>query len=352
MRFVWGVLLSALLFNSCYQKPNYSRPEAAPVRALSVREASLQNDAQDRRDWLQRLMQTPFPAHRIQAGDAFNLSVYGEPELDSKGIVVTPEGLLTIPLVGPLPVAGMSLAEAKAVAEQALGRYIKQPQLSLMPYAFAGRSFTLLGKVNRPGAYALGGPTRLIEGLAKAEGFSVGIIKNDSTELANFRDAFMVREGVILPVDFEALITRGDMQHNIPLLPGDYIYVPSVAQQEVYVLGEVYEQNSFAWRQGMTLTQALAYAKGIKDDTQLAHLYLVRGRLHTPQLYVLNLAAILQGQEPDVLLESGDVVYVLATPTKDLRQLMSFLLPSLQAIQTGTLMYEVIRNLQAPAAGP
>ncbi|MBF2051980.1 MAG: hypothetical protein IGS03_00775 [Candidatus Sericytochromatia bacterium] len=94
-------------------------------------------------------------------------------------------------------------------------------------------------------------------------------------------------------------------------------------------------------------TQALAYAKGLKDDTLLKQLYLVRGRLHEPQLYVLNLEAILQGQEPDVLLESGDVIYVLPSPAKDLRQLMAFLLPSLQAIQTGALMYEVIRNFQA-----
>lgn len=353
MKLILPILLSLLSLSACYRPLPYARPDGwpesarPPARPLSVREASLQGERMGREDWLRRLQQTPFPEHRIQPGDAFNLSVYGEPELELKGAVVSPEGLLNLPLAGPLPVAGLDLNQAREAAERALARYLKHPRVSLNPYAFAGRRFTVLGKVNRPGAYALEGPTRVLEGLARAEGFSVGIIKNDSTELANFKDAFMVRDGVILPVDFDALITRGEMQHNIPLLPGDYIYIPSVAQQEVYVLGEVYEQNSFSWRQGMTLTQALAYAKGLKDDTLLKQLYLVRGRLHEPQLYVLNLEAILQGQEPDVLLESGDVIYVLPSPAKDLRQLMAFLLPSLQAIQTGALMYEVIRNFQA-----
>ncbi|MGV3526679.1 MAG: SLBB domain-containing protein [Candidatus Sericytochromatia bacterium] len=337
----------ALALSGCYRALPQRRPEAAPLtaRKLSVREASLaEQGAVPAEQWLRRLQAEELPADTIAPGDAFNFSVYGEPELELKGAVVSPEGLLSLPLIGAIAVKGLSVAEAQAQIQRALEKYLRHPRPLLSPYSFAGRSFTIVGKVNRPGNYSLNQPLRVLDAIGLAGGFSVGIIKNDSTELADLRNAFLVRDGLVLPVDFEALVRQGRVLHNIPLLPGDYLYVPSVAQQEVYVLGEVYEQNSFPFREGMSVGQAVAYAKGPRDLANLSQVLLTRGRLYQPERYVLDLKAILNAEAPDVLLEAGDVIYVSAGPLKSFEQIMEVALPALQAIQGGVLLYEVFRQ--------
>lgn len=339
-------VLAALLLSGCYQTLPPRRPDAPPpTRALSPREAVMrQHDATEIAGWLRRLQAEHLPPSVIQPGDAFNFSVFGEPDFELKGAVVSPDGELAIPLLGEVTVAGLSLSQAREKIRSGLSRFLRNPRPVLSPYAFAGRSFAIVGKVNRPGSYPLATPLRVLDAIGLAGGFSVGIIKNDSTELADLRNAFMVRDTRVLPVDFEALVRQGRLEYNIPLLPGDYLYVPSVAQQEVYVLGDVYEQNSFPYRDGMSLSQALAYAKGPHDTANLQQVLLTRGRLEAPAFYVIDYDAVLRGQQPDVLLEAGDLIYVSAGPLKSFEQVMQVVLPTLQSLQGGLLLYEVLRN--------
>ncbi|MGE3726024.1 MAG: polysaccharide biosynthesis/export family protein [Candidatus Sericytochromatia bacterium] len=346
-----SLLLLVLLLQSCYaQMPERRPPEPDPgLRKLGPREALLgEKTTKNPEAQLADLMQVKLPPDLIQPGDAFNFGVFGEPEFELKGVVVNPEGLLSLPLLGEVAVAGLSLTQAREKIRQALGVYLRNPQPILSAYAFSGRSFTIVGKVNRPGNYSLTSPLRVLDAIGLAGGFSVGIIKNDSTELADLRNAYLVRNQTILPVDFEALVRFGKLAHNIPLLPGDYLYVPSVAMQEVYVLGDVFEQNSFPFREGMSLSQAVAYAKGPRDTANLGQVLLTRGRLSQPELYLLNLNSILKAQEPDVLLQAGDVIYVSAGPLKSFAQVMEVALPTLQAIQGGALLYEIFRSKGTP----
>jgi polysaccharide biosynthesis/export protein len=352
MKRAWILLF---LLNGCYQTLPPQRPTETflPPRQLSSREKAQQQRPDLALDkWLQQLQDLPLSVDTIQAGDAFNLNVYGEPELELKGAVVRPDGVLACPLIGDIPVVGLTVNAARLKIQQELQKYIQNPRPTLSPYQFSGRSITILGKVNRPGSYSLNQPTRVLDAIGQAGGFSVGIIKNDSTELADLRHAFMVRDKVVLPVDFEALVKQGKLQNNIPLQPGDYIYVPSIAQQEVYVLGEVYEQNSFSYHEGMTVSQALAYAKGPKDAANLNQILLARGRMSQPELFVLDFNAILHAQESDVLLQAGDVLYVTSGPLKNFQQIMQVALPALQAIQGGALLYELFRSRNGTASPP
>lgn len=335
-------LLLLLCLNSCYHQLPPSRPDPPPQQALRTLEPSVL-EGENSELKLRQLQAVTLPIDTIQPGDAFNFSVYGEPELELKGTVVRPDGMLSCPLIGDQLVAGLTVAQARENLRKALAVYLRDPQPTLSAYNFAGRSFTIVGKVNRPGSYSLTQPMRVLDAIGLAGGLSVGIIKNDSTELADLKHAYLVRDQQILPVDFEALIRRGQTLYNIPLLPGDYLYVPSVAQQEVYVLGDVTEQNSFNFREGMSLGQALAYAKGPKDSADLRQVLLTRGRLQQPSRYVIDLENILNAREPDVLLEAGDVIYVSAGPLKSFEQIMQVALPVLQAIQGGALLYQVVR---------
>ncbi len=191
-----GSLVSSL--SSCYQFKAEDRPAEAIQRKAMQREEA-QSKAERKLSsaqvtaWLEILHRTQAPLDTIQAGDGFNLDVYNEPELSLKGLIVQPDGFLHIPLIGPLQLQGKSVEQARQHIERALKAYIREPRVTLLPFRFAGRSITLMGKFNRPGNYAMDRPLKMVEALALGEGLAVGIIKNDSTELADLKRAYVVR---------------------------------------------------------------------------------------------------------------------------------------------------------------
>ncbi len=148
------------------------------------------------------------------------------------------------------------------------------------------------------------------------------------------RHSFVVRQGQLLPVDFDRLLRGGDLSQNIPLQPDDFIYVPSTLSQEVYVLGAVATPHAVAYTEPMTLVSAISGASGpvkydiplgtdngpFTRDAYLSHVAIVRGTVAAPQIAVVDYGAIVKGRAPDVILEAGDIVYVPNSPYTNLKR--------------------------------
>jgi protein involved in polysaccharide export with SLBB domain len=113
--------------------------------------------------------------------------------------------------------------------------------------------------------------------------------------------------------------------------PGDLL---SLAR-EVHVLGEVKVPQSVGFRDEITLLQALARAEGVLFTGRLREVQLVRTEADHRQAYVIDVMPILGGQQPDVRLEPGDVVYVPPTGLAVWSRTILQLLPFLQPIATG-----------------
>ena len=77
------------------------------------------------------------------------------------------------------------------------------------------------------GAYYLDRPLTIIEAVARARGIATGLYQQNTVELADMPRAFITRNGKRLPVDFQKLFHEGDLNQNILVEPGDYLYFPS-----------------------------------------------------------------------------------------------------------------------------
>jgi len=55
-------------------------------------------------------------------------------------------------------------------------------------------------------------------------------------ELADLKHSFVLRQGKLLPVNFNRLLNEGDLAQNIYLEPDDFVYVPAGTARDVYVL--------------------------------------------------------------------------------------------------------------------
>src|SRR6266567_8150882 len=91
----------------------------------------------------------------LAANDVIHIKVYREEELDST-VRLAKDGTIIFPLIGSLQVGGKTTAQATALVRDLLAKdYLVNPQVSLSIVEFAKRRFTVLGEVQRPGAYDL-----------------------------------------------------------------------------------------------------------------------------------------------------------------------------------------------------
>ena len=272
---------------------------------------------------------TPYEIH---PGDTFQISVYNQPSLTSN-VLVGPDGTASLPLVGILKLAGMNLEDATNMIEDKLALYLRSPIVTLAPLSVSGYTFTIAGRVVHPGNYAISiGQTRIRDAIALSGGFAVGSFHNDTVELADLDNAFIKRDGKKLPIDFKKLVYEGDDLHNIPLLNGDYIYIPSTMSGYIIFLGEVGMNTYVGFTEGMTLLQGLSYVGGLKSDTHNANVRVIRGGSENTVVYTVNVDKILNGKMKDFGLNANDIIYVPQNNITVWNNFIRDILPTIQLI--------------------
>jgi len=262
----------------------------------------------------------PTQPFTLGPGDRVEISVLGEPA-SKETTVVGPDGKLYYDLLPGLDVWGLTLSQTAAALEKSYAQYVREPpRVSVILRDVESRRVWILGRVQTPGVYAMASPMTLLEAISLAGGtMSLSSFRDQeaagvSEELADLRRAFVVRQGKCLPVDFERLLTSGDMSQNIYLEPDDFIYFPAAAARDVYVLGAVTEPRLVPYEEGLTLAGAVAGGYGTLKGAYLSHVAVVRGSVSRPRIYVVDFNRIVRGEAADVPLQPGDIVYVPLSP--------------------------------------
>jgi len=97
----------------------------------------------------------------IREGDVVQVSVFNEPELSASGRVRR-DGTLQCPLIGSIPIMGLSQTMAAGQIEEAYRKdYLVHPEVNLFVSQFTTQRVTLLGQVMKPGSHDLPAEKRL-----------------------------------------------------------------------------------------------------------------------------------------------------------------------------------------------
>ena len=112
----------------------------------------------------------------LTANDQVAVEVFGEDDLRTNGRL-NPEGNLSVPLLGSIHLAGLTLTQAASKLTDLYGRdYLVNPRVNVMLLSYAKRRFSILGQVNRPGSYEMPesspGGIDLLEAVALAGGYT------------------------------------------------------------------------------------------------------------------------------------------------------------------------------------
>lgn len=282
------------------------------------------------------LLRPPDEPFTLGPGDRLDIQLIGDPA-SLNATVVGPDGKVYFNLLPGLDVWGLTPAEAKALMEREFLKFMREkPQVGITLRSVESQQVWLLGRLHHPGVYPLTTPMSLLEALTRAGGpmspvslASLGggpLGANFSQDFADLRRSFVIRDARRVPVDFYALLKQGDLSQNIYLRPGDFVYLPSAVTQEIFVLGAVAEPRSVSYRERMTLVMAIANAQGTIKDAHLSHVAIVRGSLSQPKVSIINYREVIRGQQPDVLLQAGDIVYVPFSPFRTVERYVNLIL--------------------------
>jgi protein involved in polysaccharide export with SLBB domain len=200
-----------------------------------------------------------------------------------------------------------------------LKQFIREkPVVSLTLRVAASQRVWVLGRVNSPGIYTLAGPTTLLDAIAQAGGNSAGT--------ADLSHSFLVRQGRVLPIDFQQLLHEGALSQNVYLQSDDFIFLPSARTPQIHILGAVVQPHSEKMSGSLTVVQAIALSGGTERDACLTNVAILRGSLAHPQIAVVAVDQILAGKAPDVRLEASDIVFVPSAPERVLTRYVNLIL--------------------------
>jgi polysaccharide biosynthesis/export protein len=306
-------------------------------------------------DSIPSLQPEPAPpaAYLIGPGDLLAISVYGRPELGSggagvggsgaagataparlSGSRVDETGSVRLPLIGSVPLAGLSAAKAEERLKVAYKPIIKEPWITVDVLEYRSRPLYLFGNFKKPGIVYMDRPLTLLQGIAQADGVD---------SIAALRSARLSRGGKVQPVDIYELLANGDQRQNIWLHPGDAIYLPDKSSEQVFIFGAVNKAGQVSMINGqLTLAQAIAASTPLSSGYDFTHVRIIRSLSPTKgELLVVDFDRIMRGKAPTFMLANGDIIYLPRTPLGSWNDAIAEMLPTLTAI--GALMQPYVQ---------
>jgi len=166
---------------------------------------------------------TPVSAQDYRLGplDTLTIKVFHEPDLSFESLPVSLSGKISYPLLGELPVAGLSTADvARELATKLDARYLRDASVSVSLDRAANFTVTLDGEVKKPGVYQIpGARLSLLQAVALGEGV---------TDLAKLNEVVVLRE-----TDGKKYIARFDLAD---IRTGRSLD-PQIQQSDIIVVG-------------------------------------------------------------------------------------------------------------------
>ena len=146
----------------------------------------------------------------ISPQDTLDVNVFKVADLSAKALKVESNGAISLPLIGSVKVAGLSIGQTEQLITQKLSQYMQAPKVSVIRTDSAvSKRVTVEGEVRTPGVFPIKGNLSFLQAIAMAQGL---------TDLANSRSVLFFRDGAQHNVSLD-LVRTGRIAD--PILRGD-----------------------------------------------------------------------------------------------------------------------------------
>jgi polysaccharide export outer membrane protein len=244
----------------------------------------------------------------LGAQDLLHVEVLGVEALERR-VRVGSDGTITLPLVGSLTAAGRTPAAlGREIARLLADRFVKDPQVSVFVEEYRSRRVAVSGAVGRAGSFEIFRPTTLLEVLALCG----GVLPEEAGPRVQIVRPSPDGKSRTFEID-RAALQAGDPQRNLLVAPGDLVHVPFEEMLEVLVQGRVVKPDRYRLRRSSapTVLRAVLLAGGPAAGSAGRRVEVVRRESATrSRTLEVNLQRIREGKEPDLPLQTDDVIVV------------------------------------------
>jgi polysaccharide biosynthesis/export protein len=164
---------------------------------------------------------SPIPnGYLIGPADVLSIVFWRDKDM-SADVVVRPDGKISLPLLDEIQAAGLTPEQLRARLVAAAGKYVEEPNATVVVKEIHSRKVFITGNVAKPGTYDLSGDLTVLQLIAMAGGLqeyahgkSIVVLRTENgrqqTHKFNYKD----------------VVKQKDVEQNILLKSGDTVVVP------------------------------------------------------------------------------------------------------------------------------
>ncbi|NJL91485.1 MAG: hypothetical protein HC916_18170 [Coleofasciculaceae cyanobacterium SM2_1_6] len=289
----------------------------------------------------------------LGGGDTVFIDVFQVPQY-SGNYQIPIDGSIFMPLIGRVPLQGLSLGAATERISNAYAQFLRRPLINIRLINTRPVNISIGGEVNRPGSYTV----VLTPGVNAGPGLIAGVQYptvlqtiqqaggvNLTADLSNVQLRRSSNPGLIYTVNIRQILQTGDRSQDPTLRDGDSIFIPTGNNQtllealqitnlgigtdirqprNIAVVGEVNRpgfytlvgaaDNNVAVLGGFpTVSGAIQQAGGIKPFADVRNIQVRRyTALGQERSFTISLWDLLQGGDitQDTVLQNGDTIIV------------------------------------------
>lgn len=241
----------------------------------------------------------PVPANYVMGpGDTVIIQLYGQRNLTHE-LVITREGMLMFPEIGPVSVAGMTFQELRDQIQNIVANQLIGQNANVTLGALRSINVFVLGEAAQPGSYTVSSLSTMTNALFASGGV---------TRIGSLRNIRLMRNGEqITELDLYDLLLRGDTSADARLLPGDVIFIPPIGKT-VGIAGEVRRPAIYELKDETSPADILNLSGGLNPTAFPRASRIERiNELGERTIVDVDLSP---GSAPDPVLNDGDVIQV------------------------------------------
>jgi len=157
----------------------------------------------------------------IGSNDVLAINVWKQPDI-SRSIPVRSDGRISLPLIGEVQAAGRTPMKLEQDIAAKLEPFLTEPEVTVIVEQINSEKFNILGRVAKPGSYAMTDSTTVLDAIALAGGFR---------DFAKQKAVYVLRQNpdgsqTRLPFNYREVIQGKNTEQNIKLQRHDTIVVP------------------------------------------------------------------------------------------------------------------------------
>src|SRR3990170_3755646 len=240
------------------------------------------------------------PEYVLGPGDEVRVTIWGKVE-GRFNLFVDRDGMIRLPKVGVVSVAGLPFKEAKELIQKEYSKYFSGFEMNVSMGALRTITVYVVGNAQWPGAYTISSLSTIVNAMFAAGGPN----KNGS-----MRDIQVKRDGrETVHFDLYDLLLKGDKSNDIRLMPQDVDFIPPIGPVAA-IAGSVNNPALYELKSETKISQLVEMAGGMNTVA-------FKGRIQIERI----VEKALEGESGDNLpLRENDYLFVRTVPEWKLYQ--------------------------------